>query len=478
MNNHNGLHGLYGCLRCWALSVSLLFTFSPLFAAQVETDRPWYLAGEAMEVSISDADALIAYAELCDTHGLAAGVVVGLEDGEGTGIIELPSHLHSGYYMLSVYTRDNAQVTQRLIAVVNPLQKSADDDITWVRITHPDSTGTASPSCVPIPADAPTRSLSVESDLRSSASPEGDTNVMLQSNEAPSGAVGGAVPVDERETEGHIIKARVGNVYGGQTYSGSQIRPSLSIIGKQVHYFEGRMVDDSTAVFYTYGIHGKLPLVLSAMTSTGQSLPIEMMSPFATLLPKQLPHLVFHYNRSEVEARSLDMQRHQIAIAPAKRELKLGEIADDTAEEGTLLPYDETIHGIHPDLSYNLDEYRQFLTIREVLLEYVKCVSKRRINGVQQLVVQTELDQHHKSVPPLVLIDGMPVVDVERLLSYDARRIHYINIYRDQFTFGNGVYSGILSFVTRSGRLTNYPTEPNVQYLVYSFPLTRARRAQ
>ena len=53
---------------------------------------------------------------------------------------------------------------------------------------------------------------------------------------------------------------------------------------------------------------------------------------------------------------------------------------------------------------------------------------------------------------------------------YDARRIHYINIYGDQFIFGKGVYSGILSFVTRSGRLTNYPTEPNAQYLVYSFP--------
>ena len=230
------------------------------------------------------------------------------------------------------------------------------------------------------------------------------------------------------------------------------------------------MVGDSMAVFYTYGIHGKLPLVLSAVTSTGESLPIEMISPFATLLPKQLPHLEFHYKRSEVEARSLDMQRHQIAIAPAKREIKLGDDADDTAEEGKPLPYDETIHGIHPYLSYNLDEYRQFLTVREVLLEYVQCVSKRKINGRQQLIVQTEQDQHNNITPSLVLIDGMPVMDTERLLNYDARRVHYINIYGDQFTFGRGVYSGILSFITRSGRLTNYPTEPNVQYLVYSFP--------
>ena len=419
-------------LAVWTLLLST-------FAARVETNRPWYLAGEAMEVSVTDVNAQIAYAELCDTHGLAAGVVVGLKGGEGRGVIELPAHLHSGYYVLSVYTRDNAQVSHLLVAIINPLHKSGDDDIKWV----------SGDSCWVT----------------------GDETADLVSQKA----------VDEREIEGHIIKARVGNVYGGKTYKGSQILPSLSIIGKQIHYFEGKMVDDSTAVFYTYDIHGKLPLVLSAVSSTGErlrvgdqrsgmSLPIEMISPFATLLPKRLPHLVFHYKRSEVEARSLDMQRHQIAITPAKREIKLGDNADDTVEDGKPLDYDETIYGIHPYLSYNLDEYRQFLTIREVLLEYVRCVSRRKFNGVQQLMVQTEQDQYNQSLPSLVLIDGMPVMDIERLLSYDARRIHYINIYGDQFVFGKGVYSGILSFVTRSGRLTNYPTEPNAQYLVYSFP--------
>jgi hypothetical protein len=179
---------------------------------------------------------------------------------------------------------------------------------------------------------------------------------------------------------------------------------------------------------------------------------------------------VFHYNRSEVEARSIAMQRHQIGIAPAKRELKLGDPVDDMAEEGESLDYDDNAFGTKPFLSYNLDEYRQFLTIREVLLEYVNCVWNRKSNGVQQLTVHTDRDQFNNLLPSLVLIDGMPVNDIERLLNYDARRVHYINIYNDKFTFGNDVYHGILSFITRSGRLTNYPPEQNMQYLVYDFP--------
>ena len=394
------------------------------FATNVETDRTWYLAGEAMKISVRADNALIAYAELSDANGLAAGVVVGLKGGEGEAVIELPSHLHSGYYVLSVYTRDDSQATQRFVAVVNALHKSKNDDIQWV------------------PSDSCWAATAGTADW-------GDAQAEFRATK----------PADVREAEGHIIKARVRNHKNGYAFKASEICPSLSIVGKQIHYFEGKMVDDSTAVFFTYGVHGKLPLVLSAVSSTGVSLPIEMISPFAILLPKQLPHLVFHYNRSEVEARSLDMQRHQMVM-------KQG----DRSQETGVSRYDDTVFGIKPDLSYNLDEYRQFLTIREVLLEYVICVRNRKVNGVPQLFVLGDQTLDVNSWPAMVLIDGMPVIDVERLLNYDARRVHYINIYSNQFTFGHGVYNGILSFVTRSGQLTNYPVEPNMQYLMYDFP--------
>jgi hypothetical protein len=401
--------------RIFSLTAALVLALSS-FAASIETDRSWYLAGEAMRVSVTVDDAVIAYAELCDTHRLAAGILIGLKENKGTGTIELPADLHSGYYVLSVYTRDNANVIQRLVAIVNPLRKSGDDDIEWVV----------------------------------------DDGLSFGETQAPV-AMTAQKAVDIRETEGHIIKARVRNVGNFKT---NQITPSLSVIGKQIHYFEGKMVNDTTAVFYTYGVNGRQSIVISALSSTGTSLPIEMMSPFATLLPKQLPHLVFHYNRREVEDRSLDMQRHQMV----------------RYQEPVVSRYDETAYGTKPDLSYNLDEYRQFLSIREVLLEYVNWVKNTKVNGRAQLVVRSPEASFDSSLPTLVLIDGMPVINTERLLSYDARRIHYINIYGGQYTFGNGVYNGILSFVTRSGRLTNYPVEPNMQYLDYDFPLTSDSR--
>ena len=109
---------------------------------RVETDRTWYLAGEAMKVRVTDDNAIIAYAELCDTYGLA---------------------------------RHDAEVSQQLVAVINPLRKSYNDDIEWVRITDSDSL-----------------SYSLTSHLSPLTSFQKDPLI-------------GSV----RETEGHIIQARI-----------------------------------------------------------------------------------------------------------------------------------------------------------------------------------------------------------------------------------------------------------------------------
>ena len=171
------------------------FLICNAMTVQVQTDRPWYLAGEAMTIRVTADDALIAYAELCDTRGLAAGVVVGLNGGVGEKAMELPADLHSGYYVLSVYTSGDANVSQRLVAVVNPLRSSADDDIEWVK---GDSCWAEETHLCPLPVEGGEMSV-------------GYVNAPLPQQ---GGDGGGSV----RETEGHIIRARVRNVYNGHTY--------------------------------------------------------------------------------------------------------------------------------------------------------------------------------------------------------------------------------------------------------------------
>lgn len=417
---------------CWLSASS--------FAANVEIDRSWYLAGEPMKIEVSFEDAFIAYAELCNSNSLAAGTMVQLQGGKGSGILELPADIPSGYYVLNVYARGNNKVESKLVPVVNLLHKNQEDNIKWEKIETGDS-------------------LSYPVMLKANGEPCSLFNVQRSLSST----------LNVKEIEGHIVQVHIKNVCEDVTFKAHQIRPSLGIVGKQIHYFEGKMINDTTALIYTFGLQGKHPIVLSAITETGVHLPIQMMSPYAAMLPKELPSLAFHYQRNEVEKRSREMQLHQMAITPEKRETTIGEYNDSTTEEVVPLPYDAKIFAKAPDQSYNLDEYRQFHALREVITEYVTEVLRSNANNMERFVVLGE-DAGHDMRPAMVFMDGMPVYDLEKLQNYDSRRVHYINIYYGDYTFGNTIYKGIVSFVSRSGRLTNYPTESNTQYLVYEFP--------
>ena len=56
--------------RILSLIATMMLTLGTL-AANIETDRSWYLAGEAMKVSVTTDNALIAYAELNRNHRTA-----------------------------------------------------------------------------------------------------------------------------------------------------------------------------------------------------------------------------------------------------------------------------------------------------------------------------------------------------------------------------------------------------------------------
>lgn len=399
-------------LRIMLAAVAVLFSSLATNAQQVLLDHEWYLAGEkmtiAVEASSAEITSKVAYLELADANGLQASAIIGLSNGRGQGNIFLPSSLHSGYYQLSMYTRMGKQALQMYVPIVNIMQKSSADDIDWIE---------AKGSYEPTLSTTPLPSKYLETFGR------------------------------RAENEGHCIYARIHSIDEVTSYDADMIDASLAVVGKEVHVFQGLMVDDSTTVFNTFDVDGCHSVVLSAETTNEQPLQIEILDPFANLKAKKLPHLTFNYNREEVENRSLQMQMA---------------VGDTMVVDSTVLSHE--IFSTKPIVSYNLDEYRQFRTIREVLIEYVNFAHRSSKNGHTKLYVGLS------DMPALVLLDGMPVKDINRLLDYDARRVHYISIYDNYYTFGKIVYNGIVNIITRTGKLTNFPPEKTSSYLIYDFP--------
>ena len=56
----------------------------------------------------------------------------------------------------------------------------------------------------------------------------------------------------------------------------------------------------------------------------------------------------------------------------------------------------------------------------------------------------------------LVLLDGVAIMDHELLLAYDPHLVKYVEVFVEDFAFGNQLYNGILSIKTPNRKLSGF----------------------
>lgn len=106
---------------------------------------------------------------------------------------------------------------------------------------------------------------------------------------------------------------------------------------------------------------------------------------------------------------------------------------------------------------YFLDDYTRFHTMEEVLREYIPEVRVLRKSGDQFHF--SVLDFAYKSYfdnDPLVLLDGVPVFNINLLMALDPLKIRSIQIVPRKYYYGSLVCNGIVSFFSYQGDLAGY----------------------
>ena len=81
----------------------------------------------------------------------------------------------------------------------------------------------------------------------------------------------------------------------------------------------------------------------------------------------------------------------------------------------------EQLHDFTPSLSYNLDEYVRFNTVREAFVEFVMGVRVSKADGATIIRILQDDVKRFSSLKALVLIDGVPIADHDAVLDYNAR---------------------------------------------------------
>ena len=111
-----------------------------------------------------------------------------------------------------------------------------------------------------------------------------------------------------------------------------------------------------------------------------------------------------------------------------------------------------------PSERYYLDKFTRFKSLEEVLREYVPGVLVRiRKDGFHLLVpdYQNRTDMED----PLLLLDGVPVFNTNRLMAFDPLKIQRLDVLTNQYFLGPVVHQGIISFTTYQGDLGGFPVD-------------------
>jgi hypothetical protein len=135
-----------------------------------------------------------------------------------------------------------------------------------------------------------------------------------------------------------------------------------------------------------------------------------------------------------------------------------------------LPPQDTVAFYGQPPAQYRLDDYTRFKVLDEVLREYVQGVYVRpRKDGIHLLLG----DQLHGTLfeeDPLVLLDGVPMFNLNQFMAFDPLRIQRVAVFANRYFYGAQDYSGLLSFTTYHGDLQNYPLDPRALLEAYDGP--------
>jgi hypothetical protein len=256
------------------------------------------------------------------------------------------------------------------------------------------------------------------------------------------------------EHEGHIITGKISPKITGLPDTG--INVYLSVPGKNFKFANSTSYTRGYIRFNVGKFYGSHEII--AQTNAADSnYRVFIDNPFSDNYPEtEIQPLSLQPGLTdEILLRSIGAQAEN-SYQPEKK-------------ENFVLPllYDTTGFAGIPSKRYYLDDYTRFPTMEEVMREYVKEVHVRKREKNFHYEVFNEPVISYFDEDPLVLIDGVPVFDINKMIDVDPLKIKKIDVTAARFFMGGKQYDGIVSYSTYGDDLDGYKLDPNSLVIEY-----------
>lgn len=256
------------------------------------------------------------------------------------------------------------------------------------------------------------------------------------------------------EYGGEVITGRVVDTRTGKAAGGVQVY--LSVPGTRTQFSSGLSNEEGEVKFEMGDFYGGQEIILQTDPSIDSICRLDVSNPFSEEYTHAVPPL-FVPPLPSTQAITDKMVAVQV----------LNRYAGGRLKQFDFPVIDTSAFYVRPDFSYLLDDYTRFITMEEVMREYVRLMLVKKKGGHFHLpLFDLSNDQFFLS-DPLILLDGVPIFDIDKFMTMDPLKIRKLDVLTRKYFMGGVSYDGIMNWITYKGDLGGYILDPHATVIDY-----------
>lgn len=257
------------------------------------------------------------------------------------------------------------------------------------------------------------------------------------------------------EYRGHLITAKVTAVNDGK--AAVDIECFLSFPGNPFGFCAAKTDSNGMVYFDVKNYYGPGDIIIQAGRDTTNNYRVDILTPFAD--DHQLGRLPFFSIAKKEEnnliGKSIAMQVQNIYVTDSIRRFNPPALVDTFPFFGKA------------EYSYRLDDYKRFATMEEVLREYVMPINVALRNGKLHMNMYDAVTQTIYTHDVLVLLDGVPLMNYNKIFSYDPFKVKKLDVVPVKYQIGGINFKGIASFETYQAKFDGFDLTPGIVAVDY-----------
>ena len=460
----------------------------PSVKIRLDLDRNLYIAGEKIwftaycleNGNLNSHLSKVLYLELFDAEKKAfVQQKFSIQNGVAFGHIEVPEQISTGHYFLRAYTNylrnfpaDFAYY--EVVSIVNPLVEAK-----TIAASKTATNATTQANIEALPIDIRL--------LNQQYKPREKVVVQLDKNIDKTAKINITVRKKGLDQQTTIAKASVQNTClanGNKAFKNQQLEwlPEtrdlsirgivvdsetktpianelcmVSVIGEspQIHLMETKK--DGSFLFTLNGLEGNQNLFIGLKNRTKKKMEVLVKNDFSTNFPSINP-LAFTYDSLQHQLIEELYVNHQVGSTYTFESQQASFELPATKKFNTNLD--------QANVRIDVTSFIEIPTMEEVFRDLVPAVNVKGKIGDRYLSMIND-DLYQTFDDPIVLLDNVPIYNIEKLLEINPKKIETIDLINSYYFLGDFMIGGILSIKTNTDDFAKYQWENETAFVAY-----------